>query len=245
MQKENLISEFLIKLGKRLEEKRKKRSLSQKELAECLSIDRSTLSKYESGDRDMQVSMLPLFSTYCKFPIYELFPKDDSQAILDTFSTAVTITVNRKKRRERLEQQKAAKSTILKKLGKSEKILKGQIYDVNGKEIFEPVPPAKTKTLREQYKDAELHTEYGPCSEVEFYDFVKAQGEEFVDVTVSAGQFLKQIEYLPNKETLKGAIADYIIDEIVINNVTNYQDEMSKRVYAYYRMLYNKYRNLE
>ena len=203
--KEHLISEFLTKLGKRLEEKRQKRNLSQKDLADCLDIERSTLSKYETGDRDMQVSMLPLFSTYCKFPMYELFPKDESQTILDTFSTAVSITVNRKKRQEHLKQKKTAKSKALKQLGQ-ERILKGQVYDINGVEVFEPVPPTKPKTLRDQYKDAEKHTEYEPYSEMEFCDFVKAQGEDIVDSTVSAGQFLKQIEKLPNKETLKGVV---------------------------------------
>ena len=54
-----------------------------------------------------------------------------------------------------------------------------------------------------------------------------------------AGQFLRQIEDLPNKETLKGLIADYIVDELVINDITQgHPDEMSRRAYEYYRRMY-------
>lgn len=106
-QKEKLLSELLEKLGKRLETKRNRFNLTQNELADCLEIDRSTLSRYESGTRDMQVSMLPLFSTYCKFPMHELFPRDYSQEILDTFAVAISITVERKKRQEEKRRKKA------------------------------------------------------------------------------------------------------------------------------------------
>ena len=77
-------------------------------------------------------------------------------------------------------------------------------------------------------------------------DLVQITNEESVDSIISAGQLLQQLDGVPNKDTLKGTIADYIIDELVIKQVVNdYPDEMSKRAYAYYRMLYNKYRNLE
>lgn len=244
VQKDSLTSGFLAKLGKRLESKRLRLSLTQTELADCLDIDRTTLSRYESGTRDMQVSMLPLFSTYCKFPMHELFPRDESQEILDTFATAVSITVERRKRQEGVRQKRADELVALKQKGQ-EKILKGQVFDVNGKEIFEPVPVKSTaKSLRDKYKDAEMHTEYGPYSEVEFCNFVKEKDEMLVESVMYAGQFLKQIEDLPHKDTLKGVIADYIIDELVINQVARkHPDEVSRRAYAYYRMLY--YKNMD
>ncbi|MCR5097950.1 MAG: helix-turn-helix domain-containing protein [Lachnospiraceae bacterium] len=109
-QKKDLISEFLTNLGNRIKARRVRRSLSQTELANCLDLDRTTLSKYESGDRDMQVSMLPLISTYCNFPLYELFPRDESQSILDTFAKAVSIVVERKKRQEKMQKIKTEKA---------------------------------------------------------------------------------------------------------------------------------------
>lgn len=243
-QKDTLISGFLTRLGKRLESKRLRLNLSQSELADCLDIDRTTISRYESGTRDMQVSMLPLFSTYCKFPMYELFPRDESQEILDTFATAVSITVERKKRQEELRQKKSDEIEELKQKGQ-EKILKGQVFDINGMEVYEPVPPKLvSKSLRERYKDAEMQAEYVPYSEAEFCDFVRAKGDILVDAVMYAGQFLKQIEEQPHKETLRGIIADYIVDELVINEVSQkHPDEVSRRAYAYYRMLY--YRSMD
>jgi len=240
-QTDNLISDFRVNLGTRLKGKREKVNLSQKDLADCLDINQSTLSKYESGDRDMSASMLPLFSTYCKFPMYELFPRDVSKYILDTFSTAVNITVERKKRQINLQKRKESFLMEQKQAGE-ERILKAQVYEVNGKEVYEPVAQKLvSKSLREQYKDAELHTEFEPYTEKEFCDFIKSKGTVLVDSVINAGQFLMQIEDAPNKDTLKGAIADFIVDELVINQVAQRNsDELSRRAYAYYRLLYHQ-----
>lgn len=175
---------------------------------------------------------------------YELFPRDESQEILDTFASAVSITVERKKRQEELRQKKSDVKAVLKQQGQ-EKILKAQVFDVNGKEVYEPVPVKLTsKSLRDKYKDAEMHTEYGPYSETEFCNFVKGQDEMIVDSVMYAGQFLKQIEELPHKDTLRGMIADYIVDELVINQVAHkHPDEVSRRAYAYYKMLYQNQMN--
>lgn len=228
-EKESLVSDFLKSIGERLRDKRVLKSLSQADLADCLSIDQSTLSKYENGDRDMQISLLPLFSVYCKFPLYDLFPKDESQFILDVFSKAVTITVARKKRQE-------AKQYVTKHTDK--KVLKGQVYEVDGEEVFEPViKKSKSKTLRMQYKDAERHTEYSPYTDVEFCDFVK--NNALLNSILDAGNLLMQIDDKPHKDTLKGAIADYIIDELIINQVAHRgSKESERRAYAYYRRLY-------
>ncbi len=241
-QKDSLISEFIDKLGSRLRAKRNALNLTQTELGNCLGVNHSTISKYETGNRNMKVEVLPLYSAYCKFHLYELFPEDESQAILDTFSTAVVITVERKKRHELIQQKKAGRAAVLKQTGQ-EKVLKGQVYDVNGQDVFEPVPQVqKTKSLREKYKDAEMHTEFMPYSDMEFCDFVKNQNMQLKDSVISAGRFLEQIFYLENKETLKGIVANYIIDELVINQVAHeHPDEVNRRVYAYYQKLFQNY----
>ena len=60
--------------------------------------------------------MLPLFSVYCKFPLCDLFPQDESKTILDTFAAAVSITVERKKRQEDLCRKKSLERNGQKKL---------------------------------------------------------------------------------------------------------------------------------
>lgn len=243
-QHDKLVNDFIKTLGSRLKAKRDAVNLSQAELGYCFGSDHSTISRYESGDRNMKVEMLPLYSAYCKFKMCELFPEDESQAILDSFSSAIIITVERKKRREKIQQRKADRAAMLKQAGQ-EKVLKGQVYEVGGQEVFEPVPQAqKVKSLREKYKDAEMHTEFRPYSDMEFCDFVKSQEIRLKDSVVSAGRFLEQISSLENKETLKGLIADYIVDELVINQVAQeHPDEVSRRAYAYYQKLYLDYMN--
>lgn len=236
-QTNTMISDFLTRLGKRLEFKRKQHNLSQTELADCLKIDRTTLSKYENGTRDMQISMLPLFSTYCKFPIYDLFPKDESQAILDMFASAVSVTVERKVRQEKKKVDQLIMPSS------SRKNLKGQVYEVDGVEVFEPVKhrEAAPKSQKAKYKDAEMITDYKPCTDEEFCDYVRMHDDEAIDRFLTAGEFLKQLKETPSKNSLKGAIADYIIDGLVVSEMSQpFQDPIVQRVYAYYREMYQQ-----
>ena len=235
LETQSMVCDFLKNLGGRLKDKRTHINLSQEELAYCLDIDQTTLSKYESGDRDMQISLLPQFSTYCKFPIYELFPKEESEFILDVFSKAVTITVNRKQRQ--IELQSRRNATIQ----TEEKILKAQIFDVNGQEVYEPVSQKNTnKSIRERYRHAEIDTPARPYSEQEFCNYVTSKDITTYNSIVDAGQFLIQLESASRKDTLKNNVADYIIDELVINQLTGKKtSEESARIYAYYQRLYN------
>ena len=66
--RKSIVADFLFKLGTRLRMKREKMGLSQKELSDCLEVDQTNLSRYENGERGMNVSLLPLFSVYCRFP---------------------------------------------------------------------------------------------------------------------------------------------------------------------------------
>ncbi|MCR5097949.1 MAG: hypothetical protein K6B14_03275 [Lachnospiraceae bacterium] len=76
-------------------------------------------------------------------------------------------------------------------------------------------------------------------------NYVTKQKEEYIMPVVSAGQFLRQIEDQTGNETLKGMIADYIVDELIIESVARkHPDEASKRAYAYYRELYHKSRKI-
>ncbi len=234
--RKSIVADFLFKLGTRLRMKREKLGLSQKELSDCLEIDQTNLSRYENGERDMNVSLLPLFSVYCRFPMSELFPLDESRAILDTFSKAVEITVMKRKKKD---------TTVARA---KDKTLKARVYERDGHEIYEYVAPKATpqKSLRELYKDAEMHSEYPPYNKDEFCEYVKGRDDNIYLSLLDAGRFLAQLEDVPSKASLKTAVADYIIDEIVINRVAHRgSNEASRRAYGYYRLLYDKMMNSE
>lgn len=236
-QKNMLVSDFMKALGKRMEIKRKRINLSQKELADCLEIDRTTLSRYENGSRDMPVSVLPLISTYCRFPLSELFPVEESRAILDMFAAAVTVKVERKCRQE---------TDLMIESGASGKKLKGQIYEIEGKEVFEPVRHGKRrpKSLRSRYRDAEVPATAEPCTDEEFCAFVKSHSTETVDAVLKAGEFLEQIKKSSSRVSLKNAVADYIIDELVLSGLSeSYPDRDTQRIYAYYKALYQYFKD--
>ena len=59
---------------KRLRSYRVKEGLTQKELAKRIGVDRTTISKYESGDRMPDVVTAFRLAECLKVSIYELFP---------------------------------------------------------------------------------------------------------------------------------------------------------------------------
>lgn len=70
------------------------------------------------------------------------------------------------------------------------------------------------------------------------FDFLSRQNDAFL-LTGTRHWRLSRLALC--KETLKGAVADYIVDELVINQVAHkHPDEVSRRAYAYYRMLYQR-----
>lgn len=233
-QQEKLISDFLFKLGERLRIKREKAGLTQKELASCTSENNTAISRYENGERDMNVSLLPLYSVYCDFPLSELFPQNESRELLKTFATAVNIIADRTKRYSDYRETKDSKA--------ENKVLKAHIFEIDGKEVIEPISSIKKKdhkSLRERVKEAEINTEFEPFTHIEFCNYMTTTQPEKVDIIIDAGKLLEQIKDLPNK-SLKEALADYIIDEIMTNDMLSKESRDSvKRVYEYYKRMYN------
>ena len=240
VQTKQLVEDFLYKLGEKLRIKRTRINLTQTELANSISMSQSEISKIENGQADANVSILPLYSVYCNFPMYELFPRDESQAILDSFSKAVAVTAQRKKRQLSAKQQKESIDTTLPKKTKSEKVLKARIYDVDGEEVYEGVPESTSGyTMREQYRDASIYTDADPVTAEEFCQYARELDQETIDSTVYAGRLLFQFEMTPRKETMKGMLADYIVDEILITPLLNSRKNQHLRLYAYYKKLYD------
>ena len=235
---EKLAGDFLKKLGNKLAQNRKRASLSQDELAYCLSMDRSSISKYENGLTDISVSKLPLISMYCGFPLHDLFPKDEYEDILETFRTAVSITV------ERRNKQSELYDTPLDKI-KPKKQLKAQIYEIDGQEYGQQILPKETsKSLKERYKSAEIHTGKETYTDKEFCEYIMLTQGYMLDNILNAGKLLNAVKEQPNKGTLKNALADYIVDEFVINSVAKKEPgEANIRAYEYYFRLYNRIKN--
>lgn len=240
IQSDSLIQTFLQSFGERLKFRRKRVNVSQDELASCLDIDASTLSKYESGTRDMQVSLLPLVSVYCDFPMYELFPREESASILDVFTRAVKVTVDRHKRQD---EYRAKRRKHMQQGEYDGKELKGYVYEVDGVEVYEPATPrlAGAGTIKEQYRSVSVAPDTAPCSGQDFCDFIKEDIPDSIQPVMDAGQFLNSVADAPRKNGLRDSVADYIVDELVINRITaDHDDERSKRMYAYYCELYKK-----
>lgn len=61
-----------IILGQRLKELRESAGLSQKQLAECLSVDQSMVSKFESGERSISATQLEAVCDIICYPIEKL-----------------------------------------------------------------------------------------------------------------------------------------------------------------------------
>ena len=65
--KQNIRRQFLKELGEYIKKRRLKKSLSMADVAEFIEVSQSTLSRYENGESDMNVSLLPLLSASCVF----------------------------------------------------------------------------------------------------------------------------------------------------------------------------------
>lgn len=231
-QKERIISDFLIKLGSKLKAKRRRMNLSQSELSAHLDIDQTTLSKYENGDRDMSVSLLPLFSIYCNFPLHELFPKTESELLLEIFDNAVQVVVDRKKRQQIVQEQKELEH-------ERNGVVFANMY--SGKDFFRDASPCG-KSVRSRYKDAEIQISQAAFDKHEFCEYILNNNDEFVSSIIDAGQLLLKLAHMPNKNTLKGLLADYIIDGLVINEVSHKESpNEAHRAYAYYKALFDEY----
>ena len=59
-------------LGQRLRELRESSGLSQKQIAECLSVDQSLIFKFESGERSISSTQLDTICDIVCFPVDKL-----------------------------------------------------------------------------------------------------------------------------------------------------------------------------
>lgn len=219
---------FLEKIGVKIRTYREKRNISQDALGKCLNLHGSMISRIENGTTDTQISNLQLISLYCGFPLSNLFIEDECKEFLDAFSKAVKITARKYTR------QKNRKPT--------DRVLKGKIYEENGQEVIETAIIHK-ESEKEKYKQCIIDTSALPIDPVGFYNsFI--DNRKVIDSVIAAGKLLNQIEDAPNKITIRNAIAGYIIDELKVLSVPlDIENEQQQRIYAYYKLLFDKYKN--
>lgn len=70
--------EFFIALGSRMAEQRKRLNITQMQMAETLSVSQQTVNAYESGQRRVPVSMLPLLAHTLGMSLEELIGEPPS-----------------------------------------------------------------------------------------------------------------------------------------------------------------------
>ncbi len=218
---------FLEKLGVRIRISREKQNISQESLGSCLDLNSSTISRIETGTTDTPVSNLQMISLYCKFPLSDLFKEDESKAFLNAFANAVEITAKKYSRRKK----------------KSDKTLKGRIYDVNGKEVVEFVPIRSDITRREKYKQGLVEVSEKPYSPEEFYQvFADDNNKDTVNNVIKAGELLNNIKDIPGNATIKNALSRFIIDEVGVGKGPVSEEERERRIYAYYKTYLEQYK---
>lgn len=229
-----LRTEFLIQLGLKIRKYREKKNIAQVDLAKCLGISDSSLSDYENGVEDMKISHLPVISLYCDVPMARLLPSEEMREFISSVSIAVDIT------RKRYERKNKAKPDNKRKLI-------SRTFEENGMEYTVPTYERnKQPGIKEQYRRGILESDAEPLSGKEFYDYIKKKKPELVGVILDAGNLLKDLENIPQTETIKGYVADFIVDKVFLietasKNKDDSYDLQHQRVYAYYKTLLNDF----
>ena len=76
---EDLIKDYRLKLGDKIRIVREKKGYSQKQLAEKMNINRSTISKIENGKFSITVDYLVRFSIFLDYEFKVVEKKDYGQ----------------------------------------------------------------------------------------------------------------------------------------------------------------------
>ncbi len=227
-QMKQLRSDFRNDIGMRLRSKREQRNMSLDELSEGMPVSEAALSKHENGKTEMPISYLPLYSLYCDFELRDLFPKDEMGTLLGAIKKSITIMSEYNERKRKKKDKGIIRD-------QSDKILQARIYVQDGVEVREEVK-TRIETRKEMYRSADMPAEAEPFSDEEFAEYLKTFDSDIRDSLYSAGVFLERIIDEPRKDTLRKAVVDYIVDEVIINRVSDkYAGETAKRAYAYYK----------
>lgn len=215
-QEENLKYTFLESLGEKIRMKRKQKSLSLAELADCLHVSAASLSQYESGKNDMKVSKLAFISTYCDFPLTDFFERDQSKELLNSFSKMVQITKRRYQRKKECSNNDAI--------------------------VKEPEAQYESGFQREKYIKAEMPSTETAFTDKEFVEYLQNnQSKEFIEAMIGSAKMIEYLSDKPDKQYVQEILADTMIEGIVLEPVIHKKeyDKAAMRLYAYYKALMN------
>lgn len=121
-QKNSIQEEFCKYVGNVIRNRRIRKNISQEELGEFVGKSKTSINQYESAKKNMKLPTLGLICYYCDLPFYQLFPRTESDILLNTFDEIVHIA---------MEPPRAKK--------KSNGTIVGKIVDYDGHEVYEPV----------------------------------------------------------------------------------------------------------
>ena len=224
---------FLEKIGNRIRNYREKKNISQGTLGKCLGFSSSTISRIENGTTDIQLSNLPLIGLYCDFPLNSLFPEEESVEFLKTFSKAVNITVRRYSKENFTEIEN--KRTLTKR-----------IYEEDGAEYIIDVKKSKRhESQRDLYRKGKIRFDADPVVPQKIYDYFYQNGEnELIETVIASGKILEYLEKNGGGKAIENTLAEYIVNMVVIEPVVaDRNNEMNRKIYAYYSSLLNNRNN--
>lgn len=76
-------------IGKIIRIKRRRKNISQKELAEAIGVTKSSISRYEKALMEIPASVLPLICEKCEFPFSEFFKSTDVNEAVRYYETNI------------------------------------------------------------------------------------------------------------------------------------------------------------
>lgn len=223
-EKEELKKNFLVRLGSYLKERREHKGYSQESVAQVIEVERSVLSKYEDGKASMKVDTLPVLSAIYDFELSECFKQPEYRDLVSKFKGAVTV-MSHKYERKRYRQT----------LVKYERVRPATTVDGERVMIVEETKTGKV-SFGEKIKSGSIVVEDRAYNDYEMESYleriINANGSAVADALT----MLDSISEAKKKETLKGVVADYVINELIVEPMVYNQDNgYFRRAYAYYK----------
>lgn len=226
--KERIKKEFLKEFGNFIKKKREYKNFSLEDVANFIGVSHSTLSRYESGTVDMGVSNIPLFSLCYDFSIKGCFSTLEMKELLKSFHGVTMIKRHAYQRKD---------NKIVR--GYEDKILKAQVFEKDGVEYTEYVQRKykdKTLSTREKLAKGIMKFDVVPFEDTEFAIYLSKE-DKLLEMLEGAGKILDYIGESEKKETIKLQVADFVIDNIIVEKVLNNPTLSAKRAYMYYKKL--------
>ena len=129
--------------------------------------------------------------------------------LIDGFRDIVNI------KRHRYQREYEGKNIV----SRQEKKLKAQIYEIDGTEVTEYISRRKKEHLsyREQLARGDIELPVKPYTYEEFKEYLKRdENEELLAMLDGASQIIRYIGDAPRKETVKSQIADFVVDNLIV-----------------------------